>query len=600
MPVVEWRFGEVHVNLRILIPARLWTVITRPDSHSKFAASLFCILIVVTVSGLSAQAVPPRDGLRTPAGAPLGAVTGSIVAADSGRPLRDARVSLSPAEGQGIRYTVTDDSGRYEFKDVAAGRYVVSATKPGYLNLSYGQKRAFESGTRIAVNGGVVGRIDLALPKGGVIAGVVIDEFGDPVVGATVTPERERWAGGLLRLEPVSTGMVTNDLGEFRVYGLQPGTYYVTARKRSSIPGLSVGQTDYVYTEAYSPSGMDPSHARRVRVELGVTVPDVSITIARVKTAAIAGYAMDGYGQPLAGTAVVIRREGRLSGPTNYGRAVQYSPALMTTGSPVGADGSFLITGVAPGSYELRAINVRGDNPRAAVAHVTVNGENINGIQLVPLELPAIRGRLRVDPSASAALPSGIKLTAVTAGYTEDWGVSKPFTTAEALPVGAMLPFSVTTQPAQVLIDAALPAGWTIKSVMRDGVDLSDGGVDARDPRSLEGIEVEVTNRLTTVRGTVRDVDGTAARSDYTVVVFARDKENRLWTSRRFAVTRPDQAGQFVVSGLAPGEYYVSALDYLDPAMVEDGDLLDSLVELSKAVTIGEGQALEIVLPVRQ
>src|SRR5580700_10412615 len=74
---------------------------------------------------------------------------GRVVAAASGQPLRRALVRIMATEGAAVpllRSTTTDGSGRYEFTELPGGRYIVMATKGGYVQLSYGKTRSSEPG----------------------------------------------------------------------------------------------------------------------------------------------------------------------------------------------------------------------------------------------------------------------------------------------------------------------------------------------------------------------------------------------------------------------------------------------------------------------
>src|SRR4051812_763354 len=92
-------------------------------------------------AGPGAAQLPPRDPRAAAATATgTAGIRGRIFAADSGKPLRRARIQIgSPALGDG-RTTSTDADGRYEFKDLPAGRYNINVTRSGYLRLSYGQR----------------------------------------------------------------------------------------------------------------------------------------------------------------------------------------------------------------------------------------------------------------------------------------------------------------------------------------------------------------------------------------------------------------------------------------------------------------------------
>src|SRR5438552_11475950 len=136
------------------------------------------------------DAAPPATGTSR--------IRGRVIAGDTGRPLRRVNVRVTAPELREMRSVSTDADGRYEFKDLPAGRYMVTATKNGYVQISYGQTRPNEGGKPLQLNEAqTVERIDFALPRGAVIAGRVIDEYGEPVANATVQALQFRFMNGV-------------------------------------------------------------------------------------------------------------------------------------------------------------------------------------------------------------------------------------------------------------------------------------------------------------------------------------------------------------------------------------------------------------------
>ena len=134
------------------------------------------------------------------------------------------------------RSTVTDLSGRYEIADLPAGRYTVTASRAGFVTISHGQTRPNEMGRPVELGDGqTVERINFSLPRGAAITGRIVDEYGEPVAGASVQPMQMRFVNG--RLQPAMAGggpmlgamFQTPDTGEFRVWGLAPGEYLLQA-----------------------------------------------------------------------------------------------------------------------------------------------------------------------------------------------------------------------------------------------------------------------------------------------------------------------------------------------------------------------------------
>ena len=83
--------------------------------------------------------------------------------------------------------------------------------------------------------------VAIKLPRGGVIAGTVADENGLPAFGVQVRVLQYRVVQGERTLAPVQTanllGEVTDDRGTYRIFGLPPGEYIVSATPRNAMTG---------------------------------------------------------------------------------------------------------------------------------------------------------------------------------------------------------------------------------------------------------------------------------------------------------------------------------------------------------------------------
>lgn len=187
-----------------------------------------------------AAAAQARDAAQVPV-VGTGMILGQVISGDAGTPVRRARVTLSGAELRGQRSTVTDDEGRFVFTQLPAGRYTMNASKAGYVTIAYGAKAPGRAGTPIQLADGqkLEGR-PIPMPKGGVVTGVVLDEYGEPSPGTAVRALRQVIRTGEKRLESAGTS-TTDDRGMYRIYGLQPGQYVVTAQPRNT--GLGILQT---------------------------------------------------------------------------------------------------------------------------------------------------------------------------------------------------------------------------------------------------------------------------------------------------------------------------------------------------------------------
>ena len=289
--------------------------------------------------------LPPGRELKTG----TSAVRGRIVAGDTGSPLRRAQVRISGPD-IGSKMALTDNQGRYEFKDLPAGRFNVSVSKSGYVTMQYGQSRPFEPGRPIElVDAQVLQKADVSLPRGGVLAGRVVDETGEAVADADVTAMRMQFQNGTRHLVQTGRNATTNDIGQFRIYGLPPGDYFVSAtlHNMSSMAldmlgggaagSMGSNQTSG-YASTYYPSTPNPAEAQRISLAVGQELPSVDIQLQPVRLAKITGVALGSDGKPMSGAMVMLMPSGK-------------DATMLLPGGTSRTDGSgnFTLTSVTPG-----------------------------------------------------------------------------------------------------------------------------------------------------------------------------------------------------------------------------------------------------------
>jgi hypothetical protein len=235
---------------------------------------------------------------------------------------------------------------------------------------------------------------------------------------------------------------------------------------------------------------------------------------------------------------------------------------MMMFGPPaqIKADGSFVVSGLAPGRYmlQVRGMAVGGD-AEAAYLDLTVNGEDINGVKLVATKPSAVTGRVLVDPAAASAL----RPSTITLGLQSVEPDMFMFGLAPGK-VADDLTFEIKAAPGRARIGLfGQSPGWAIRSVRYRGADVTDSGIEFRPNEDVADVEVELTNRLSSLSGLVANSKGETL-TDYSIVVFPNDRDKWTPNSRYMRTARPDQDGRYKVNGLPPGEYRVIALDYVD------------------------------------
>lgn len=176
-----------------------------------------------------------RDVAQAPTG--TGVISGFVVSEGTGTPVRRARVNLTGGTVRGGRSAMTTDDGRFSFVALPAGRYSMTASKAGYVDISYGAKRAGRPGTPIELaEGQKIEKAVINLPKGGVVTGIVIDDNGEPSPSTTVRAYKFVIRTGERTLQQ-SGQDTTDDRGMYRIFGLQPGDYIVSAVPRNQSAG---------------------------------------------------------------------------------------------------------------------------------------------------------------------------------------------------------------------------------------------------------------------------------------------------------------------------------------------------------------------------
>ena len=533
-------------------------------------------------TGASTYQAPPRD---TAAKTGTARIRGHVYAAEDGAPLRRAQVRIFAPELRETRSTSTDERGVFEFRDLPGGRYTVTAGKGSFVSLQYGQTRPSQAGRPLQIlDGQTVEKVDFALPRGGIITGRVVDDFGEAVADIQVAALQPRFVQGRRQLMRAGGhDGTTNDIGEFRLFGLPPGQYYISATHRNfSGGGDSDDRSGYATT--YYPGTANPVEAQRVRVEVGQVVSDMNITLVATRTATVAGSATDSQGRPLtAGSVMVMPR----------GASAVFLGAVG--GGPIKRDGTFTVSGLSPGEYRLRA-NVTPTTDGVAefaTADITVNGEDFSDVHLMVTKLVTAAGRVIVqDPTAAQSLRLPIRITLSPVNPDDvifgggGGNVKEDFT------------FELKTSPGKFRLFVGTPPAWTLKAVRDNGIDVTDSGIEFREGGDTNGLEVELTNRVSDLSGLVSNTRGEVVK-DYTVMVFAQDRERWGTNTRYRGLGRPDQDGRYKVRGLPAGDYYVIALDYVDLNEVGDPNLLERLSTKSTAFTLGDGETKSLDLKVQ-
>ncbi len=559
--------------------------------------TIVLILTLMMPAGVSAQTapagtarpgLPPRD---TPLSKPAatGKIRGRVLAADTNAPLRRAQVTLLAGQLGVRRFTTTDADGRYEFADVAEGRYTVTAGKGGYVTLQYGQRRAFEPGRQVAVaDGQDLTQVDIALPRGSVITGRITDEFGEPIAGAQVEVQRYQYTpSGQRRLTFAGAGggfVQTDDRGEFRAYGLMPGEYVISGIVRQPMAvqaNANANDATEGYAPTFYPGTPNPAEAELLTLGLAQEM-SIQLTLQAARMARVSGTVADSEGRPL--------REGRV-----MARSASGDGMMMSRGGSIGSDGAFTLTNVPPGDHYIDVVaqtRTPDAPPESASLQVLVSNQDITGLRITTARAGTVSGVVVFEGES----PRGGVLGGLTV-RPEPAELQRP---------GPFLGFDERGRvredgrfevrgTGKVFFRTINQGPWMLKRVTLGGEDITDTPYDLTGGANVEGLRVVLTDRLTDVSGVVKD--GRAQPLKEFVVVVQPAAEVPANAVQRFLRTaRPDQDGRFGLRGIPPAEYIATAVEALEQGGEWNPEYRMRLRDAGRRFSVKEGESIQLDL----
>jgi hypothetical protein len=636
---------------------------TRPVSPLRLLLLATIALLAGAGAGRPQQPPPARDQAATQSEPPAG--TGRIsvlaVAEDNGAPIKRLRVTLSGfiprapvapgvpptgiatfAGGGGVttpvggvmvstsapappgrvqREAETDDSGRVDFTGLPAASYSISVQAPpaGFVRS--------DAPAFVPLKEGASASATIRLMRAGAITGRILDESGDPLSRVNVRAVRKDAGFGYSRLATVGAMATSDDRGQYRIYDLAPGDYYVSASVTSQYvyrppeqvqPGPRDG-----YVPTFHPGVGALEGAQAVPVKSGQDTGGVEFALLRGRLGRITGTVVDSTGAPFSPF------DGHVA---LYPRNREWGGYAARTGS-LQADGTFTFNDVPPGAYTLTAMKVRrtGDQPPQAnpvreggSVAVTVNGDEVVAslrtnlgavlsgrviregpmpppspnpdIPLAPLPPQAMRVMLSLRPPADSLLSGGYDL-----GRPE---VSEDGT------------FTIAGARGSLILTASSAVG-VVKSIRRGTSELLGVPLELSGTERIDDIEIVLSTDTGWLRGSVRRADGRPAEGAW-VIAFSADNP-RLWSVPFVGVSRatPPAAltsaalssaapgarvpvrspGDFMMGRLLSGRYYVAAVESPGNGFpAPDAEQLNSLKPKAVTVTIVAGKTTTVQL----
>ena len=511
-------------------------------------------------------------------------VEGVITDAVTGQPVRKASVVIAKTFTSRDRYTATTDAaGKYRVESVPPGSYQALAESDNHSMTAYGPRSGSSAqGTPITlVAGQKVTGIDIKLIPYGRITGKVTNADGEPMAGVEVGALRPLYSNGKTRLTQ-ATFWTTNDLGEYRLRRVQPGRYYLSAKRRAPVEGRdrTARPSREGYAVTYFPGTIDVQGAAPVEVRPGQTLV-IDFKLARAPTAPVRGRIVN-----RAGVAMSLITISALPAAGSLPNAES-----VATPRP---DGTFELPAVTPGRYYLIAQprTPQAQSPQA-IQEVEVRGEPLEGLVLdliAPFQVP---GTVRVEDADNVDLrttkiylASPLLLTSPTLLLASAGALGS----ARMNPDGT---FTLTAGAGPRMLEVSPPKGCYVKSAKIGEMDLLGKDVDLSGPPG-EGLQIVLSGRAGTITGVVNDEKGAPAQGAR--VVLAPEGTERRAITRLYSTTTADQYGKFTIGELTPGDYKLFAFGSVDAGAWMDPQFMKPLESRGKAVTVREGSSEAVEL----
>jgi hypothetical protein len=530
---------------------------------------------------------------------PTASIEGVVTQAGSGEPIADARLTLTrgPDSGAAIPTVATDRSGKFLFQNLEAGTYKLAVKSNGYsdhyVREDHGRRI---NGPIILAAGQAVRDAAIRLTAAGTITGRIGGPSGRPLVGISIELVRRSYTeNGSPTLITVGSTR-TNDRGEYRIYWVPPGRYYVRAPGSglphlfaySSIFNSAAGHGDNEVTashgDTFFPGVMEIEQAGAVEVPSSGEISGIDFSVAPLQLFHLRGRVIDSRtGLPPAQATVMVAGSG-------IGFEAAYN-----------ADGTFEIDALLPGVHFLTATdrptagptdfhfeNLSGLSQAAASATVAVYSD-INDVQLTLKMLPPIVGRVHVDGS----LPPGIKLDGlrVTFRPSDLETSSPPFSVRQAsVPVAADGTFTlnaVSDQEFRVIMPR-LPRGLYLKQAALDGKDALNASL----PFTQGPLDIVISSKGGQVEGTVTD-NRLQPMAGVLVVLAPNEGRDR---PELFKTAMTDENGHFRISDVAPRDYKLFAWEDLGEPSYFDPEFLKRFEPQGRTVHVSESslQAVDV------
>ena len=508
---------------------------------------------------------------------------GKVLDAADGKSLRKAIITLYPTERRENRpmSVTTDSDGIFVFKGVDPGRFRISATRRGYVTQQYGQLASNRPGTMLTLQAGQhVTDILFRLQVGGAIAGRIHDEDGEPMANVQLNALRQTYRDGRRTLMPAGFSS-SNDLGEYRIFGLAPGDYFLRAAFNSSYMSGAFASADTeqfgdsTYAPTFYPGVQEPSQATPITLRAADDIR-INFTLNPTRAFSVRGKVMNLSGTGGRAWLTLVSRDEM--------EQFFFSPGNNNT--VVNADGSFEFRHVLSGSYNITGRTNDEKGRYTARQALDVADRNVTNVIVAFRPAVEIPGRFTITGSFQGRIKD------LNIYLQSDSGPMMGNAGASANNDGSFVITGVADDLYRLRV-GGLPSNAYIRTLRYGSEDVLEKGLDpAGGHDALEVVISADGGRLT---GVAYDRD---QKSQPGITVVAIPDHPLRWISDRSKSTSTDQNGRFNLQGLRPGRYRLYAFEEVEPGAYEDPQFMKRYLDRGKTADVSENSQQTIDLTI--
>jgi hypothetical protein len=506
---------------------------------------------------------------------------GQVFNATTGEPVRKVQLVLrlnvaaagSPGEaprspqqqGQAPRpanppITATSDlTGKFLFEHVDPGNYQLTARRDGYVNAQFGVKNGAASQDAVILGpGDRKTGFQIKLTPYGAVSGRIAEEDGDPIRNLQVGAMQYRYTSKGRELVE-NRAATTNDLGEYRIFDLAPGKYYLKVSPRGLRVNQNVEDAD-AFAITYYPGVQEASNAGGLELTGGQQLTNLNLTLRKMRFATLRGKVIAPQGATgLSIGMMVVTDSGSSSSSNNLDDK----------------DGKFALFGVSPGLvYLLGSYTVAGQRYQSQMP-LQVGSSDISGIELRPMPPMEVTGKVRIDGTTDVQLTQlQLSLQAPNRNYTPETGAVKE---------DGGLVFRNVDQNVYRMNPNRLRTLY-LKSVHWGTTDITDSELDLMNgvPANTE-LAIVLGSDGGTIEGAVKNEKEEPV--DAATVTLVPTGTHRSRPFYKTATT--NAAGHFTIGGIAPGSYKLFGWDSVNPnAVMFDPDFLQPYDSAAQKVEV--------------